>query len=674
MGYPLWSKNTRVFVDTSSLMNGAVATFMKNHLVPTRRGKGVPPLIVPKSVVDELNRLARNGSRDESTSRKARDAKAVVKNLCDAGNAEVIGEKDDGSFADNLFQTIFTRYRLKYRLILITQDRGLAKEILSLNSSDAVDMIYGIDAFRVGDRGVPMRWMLDPSHPSGVKSRKPDPADGFLSQSPRRGGVKKPSLSVDPFELGKSAIQLDDTPVTIGSIPSQGDTVKDAKGVPLRLGAELGRGGEGITYETDGDLVCKVYQRYRLKQFTIDKIRLMTSKKVRHPAICWPVSLAYNSRGEIIGYLMPKAQGKELQSSVFIKPLLLKAFPHWTRLHLVKLTSTILDAVAYLHSLNVLLGDINARNILVQNESSVFFVDCDSYQVQSFPCPVGMSPFLAPELDGKKLRSTLRTTEAEYFAIATLVFMLLHPGKPPYSHEGGEDPSKNVRTQHFPYPRGDQGAQGVPAGPWRFMFSHLTHRMKEAFHRVFTDGDRLSIAEWRELMDQYEYALGKKYVSDDPFPKGFKQPNQDQVERAGGEWRSCDACGQGFGAFKEEHTMCRDCFQSRFSKRHTRAYRGASDPSTPKRRVYQVSKELKRSSDELISMLKGMDFKVESHMSVVTPEMLEAINRKLAEEKKMSQRRSTRRQSSPSRQRHHVPTQQQSSLYEIAKKILNLFS
>jgi translation initiation factor IF-2 len=55
-----------------------------------------------------------------------------------------------------------------------------------------------------------------------------------------------------------------------------------------------------------------------------------------------------------------------------------------------------------------------------------------------------------------------------------------------------------------------------------------------------------------------------------------------------------------------------------------------------KRRVYQVAKEQKLSSDALISMLKGMDMEVKSHMSVVTPEMLEAINRKLAEEKKSS--------------------------------------
>ena len=55
-----------------------------------------------------------------------------------------------------------------------------------------------------------------------------------------------------------------------------------------------------------------------------------------------------------------------------------------------------------------------------------------------------------------------------------------------------------------------------------------------------------------------------------------------------------------------------------------------------KRRVYQVAKEKKLSSDALISMLKGMGQEVRSHMSVVTPEMLEAITRKIDEEKRSS--------------------------------------
>jgi len=55
-----------------------------------------------------------------------------------------------------------------------------------------------------------------------------------------------------------------------------------------------------------------------------------------------------------------------------------------------------------------------------------------------------------------------------------------------------------------------------------------------------------------------------------------------------------------------------------------------------KRRVYQVAKEQKLSSDALITMLKDMGYEVKSHMSVVSAEMLEAITRKIQEEKQSS--------------------------------------
>jgi len=55
-----------------------------------------------------------------------------------------------------------------------------------------------------------------------------------------------------------------------------------------------------------------------------------------------------------------------------------------------------------------------------------------------------------------------------------------------------------------------------------------------------------------------------------------------------------------------------------------------------KRRVYQVAKEKKLSSDALISILMSMGHEVKSHMSVVTEEMMGSITRKIEEEKKTS--------------------------------------
>ena len=614
MDHPLWSKESRVFTDTGSLLEDASVTFMYTRLAPTLRNYGVPPLIIAKSVVGELNRMAVDNN--ESIARSARTAKELVKGLRDAGVAEVFGGENDDSVADNQLLSVFTTLRPKYRLILISQKPGLVKTILLLNSDVWVKQIQRIEAFRIGNCGDPMRWMLDPKVPSEVMFCRPDLDDGFVSVasrtipksrfSDRIGTPSQPiriserlrtvhvtdsvpatinshsTSRVSSFKRQEftTQIDLDKTPVTT-PIPGEGEVVKDANGNSLRLIATIGTGGEGTVYETDDDKhVCKIYHCDRLKIYLVDKLKLMTTREIDDPMICWPVSLIYNSHGKSVGYLMPRAQGKELRRSIFIKPLLQKTFPDWTRLHLVKLTYTILKAVEYLHSLNVLLGDVNPGNILVLNESTVFFVDCDSYQIEGFPCPVGMPPYLAPELYGKALHSTLRSMDTECFAIATLVFMLLHPGKPPYSHQGGGDPLENVKKQHFPYPRGDRGAQRPPDGPWRFMFSHLPRYMKDAFHQVFSDGNRLTVPEWRKLLYRYENDLVKGYVSVDPFPKGFKSLNQRQVEQVGGEWRYCGVCGKGFGAFKDEFVTCPECFNSKGSS-HNSTRSSAIYPSRP---------------------------------------------------------------------------------------------
>ena len=78
MAHQLWSKDTRVFVDTSSLMEDASAHFMWK-LAGTLREKGIRPLIVARSVAEELNRLTSH--KDKVTSRKAQDAVGLVEGL-----------------------------------------------------------------------------------------------------------------------------------------------------------------------------------------------------------------------------------------------------------------------------------------------------------------------------------------------------------------------------------------------------------------------------------------------------------------------------------------------------------------------------------------------------------------------------------------------------------------
>lgn len=271
--------------------------------------------------------------------------------------------------------------------------------------------------------------------------------------------------------------------------------------------------------------------------------------------------MASNDRGELVGYLMPAAQGKELQRAIFIKPLLQRTFPHWTRNELATLTLAVLESIQELHERNVLLGDINPRNILVYDETHVFFVDTDSYQIEDFPCPVGTATFLTPDLLGKNLATILRCFSDEFFAVATLVFMLLMPGKPPYSHAGGEDPAENVRRRHFPYGLAEKKGKGVPDGPWRFMWSHLPYYLKEAFHSVFVDEDSFTTDYWVTLLRRYQSDLARGHVSEEIYPTTFKRLRREDVVRKGGTWLQCRECGTGYGVFDRNTAsqLCPDC-------------------------------------------------------------------------------------------------------------------
>ena len=56
--------------------------------------------------------------------------------------------------------------------------------------------------------------------------------------------------------------------------------------------------------------------------------------------------------------------------------------------------------------------------------------------------------------------------------------MIMLPGKPPYSQQGGEDPISNIINMDFSYPFGDNSNKKTPHGPWRFIWSHLTYNLK----------------------------------------------------------------------------------------------------------------------------------------------------------------------------------------------------
>jgi uncharacterized repeat protein (TIGR02543 family) len=300
-----------------------------------------------------------------------------------------------------------------------------------------------------------------------------------------------------------------------GSIPGEranrGDvvnldvTAQDAQHKKaIRLIKKLAEGGEGSVFTTSvKGYVAKIYRRDKITEDRYAKLRIMIGKPVDCPGVCFPVALIKNDADEFVGYLMPEAKGEELGKSIFMPQLLLQKFPGWTRRETIRLCITILEKIKYLNDRRVIMGDINPANILVVSPTEVYFVDCDSYQIEGYPCPVGTANYTPPEVQGKDYKQFLRTQEMENFATATLLFMIMLPGKPPYSAVGGESPAKNIMNGDFPYPCEGEYDDKAPAGKWGFIWSHMLYNVKLAFFDVFKKGRPHFLPEKRYYPDDW---------------------------------------------------------------------------------------------------------------------------------------------------------------------------
>jgi rRNA-processing protein FCF1 len=549
---------THIFVDTCSLMHEASDRFFGTMLKPVLLARGAK-IVVPARVVEEVNRLQRD--RDEGKKAKAHRAAAVLKSYMTSNLVDVRGE-DGEPFADNVFHYVFSKFRTQYNLTLITQDRALAEEVAALRYLRSVQSSKLLLVFRLSQYGDLQEWTVNEDRQNDVGSSA---YDKRTQHEPLFKAYSKPRSSQD-------------VTFPVRAIPREGDRIHGAGHTTVQLVKVLASGGEGTIYSTSDGNACKIFHKNKITDSRKSKLSLMAGSPIGVEGVCWPSSLALNDLGEFVGYLMPMAHGKTMQKCLFIKPLLMRNFPHWNRQNLVQLAITWLEKVVALHHNNVLIGDVNPMNILIESETKVYLVDTDSYQVEDFPCLVGMANFTAPEIQRKRFSSFIRSPEHEAFAVATMLFMILMPGKPPYSHQGGGDPVGNIMSGNFSYPLGRDSNRLTPDGPWRFIWSHFPYRTKEAFYNCFKEGRRLSSEEWIAILRRYLYDLQEGHL--DPsgeslkvFPASFKHVSDYAHDKYGAEKVKfvefrCDFCGKDFQIpvskadkfAASRNKTCRDCY------------------------------------------------------------------------------------------------------------------
>lgn len=331
-------KNYKIFIDTCSLLSEYAESFWE-HIIPILTNEKAS-MIVPLRVYEEVEKYAndlelckKKAADNPGLNLAAKRAKARIIKLQTEGLVRVLGDEND-NFADNVFQTVFTQYRMKYNLILITQDKNLATDILRISESKAVTVSTKILVRRINKHGYL-------SFVENIKNdtRKTEPKR-FNSQPQTKYTEKKNveeslPISEDEIFAHADAMTITSGLVAVSIYPKEGDTVTAERGgnrKPIKLVKAGPSGGEGTIYTTDiPNVVAKIYKPGKVDKAKFEKLKLMMTKNINCEGVCFPIAMLYNSKDEFVGFLMNKAQGKELQKCLFIPQLLKKYFPNWKK-------------------------------------------------------------------------------------------------------------------------------------------------------------------------------------------------------------------------------------------------------------------------------------------------------------------------------------------------------
>jgi hypothetical protein len=212
---------------------------------------------------------------------------------------------------------------------------------------------------------------------------------------------------------------------------------------PVKLDEKqvLGAGGEAVVLRY-GSQAVKLYHHPTPEraQKLQDLWRLQPAMPEQ---VVWPAGPVYDQSGsKLLGFTMAALpDGLVALSSLGNKNF--RAANGVTLGQVANLFLKIHEVLQAVHRAGLIIGDFNDLNLLFEG-TNPSFIDVDSYQFGTFPCPVATEPYLDPQLYGLNL--TLRPSfrpENDWYSYAVLLFrslLLAHP-------YGGTHPKIKMLTQ-----------------------------------------------------------------------------------------------------------------------------------------------------------------------------------------------------------------------------------
>ena len=295
----------------------------------------------------------------------------------------------------------------------------------------------------------------------------------------------------------------------------------DDTGTRLGLGAELGRGGEGVVYDLPGTaLAAKIYHR-PAEPAKADKLEAMV--RLRAPALskfsAWPERRILDPTGkQTWGIVLPKVLGHHAIHELYSPADRKIEFPFADWTFLVHVARNCAAAFEAIHAAGHVVGDVNQGGVFVSKQGTITLIDCDSYQIADaarlFTCDVGVPHFTAPELQGQAFRGLHRTPEHDAFGLAVLVFHLLFMGRHPFAGRylgAGDMPvERAIKDGRFAYGAHAERVQMTPP-PHSLRLSQVPPEIAELFERAFRPpagpAHRPSATDWLQALERLKRSI-----------------------------------------------------------------------------------------------------------------------------------------------------------------------
>lgn len=142
-----------VYLDANILLDEKTCKAWKNAILP-RLARCNRKFIVIASVMAEIRKKADTVmAGDAALACRARKALDDLNNLVQQNLCEIKEVEIDSEFADSAFYSLFAAKRLQENILLITRDKGLARDVLRLNKSESVRSYRPILVWFMEDSG-----------------------------------------------------------------------------------------------------------------------------------------------------------------------------------------------------------------------------------------------------------------------------------------------------------------------------------------------------------------------------------------------------------------------------------------------------------------------------------------------------------------------------------------